>query len=130
MPLDMSPVVESKADPILVEDLRVLKAARTKIAKPENWCKGSWAQDAAGRDLEKGWAENAVRFCAIGAISDVTGESVLNLHVPALLGRAYLRLQDGVSGHTIGFWNDAPSTTHGDVLDLFDRTIAKLEAQL
>lgn len=125
MPLDMLPEIKIpetiKADPQDVRDLTVLKAARAKIAKPEHWTQGTGARDRDGLSVSPQRA-NAFSFCSYGAV-----EAVL----PAMLNgrrRAINHLKRLVPFGQLATFND--DHTHAEVLNLFDKAIARLEANL
>lgn len=98
--------------------VEILRAAREKIADPARWRKGWYASDVNGVDCY-GHDPEACRWCAIGAIQAVVGDPDTD-QAPS---RA-LRSAAGVGAH---YFNDKPSTTHSDVLSLFDRAIAAQE---
>lgn len=92
-----------------------LRAARALIDAPERWTKGVFCLDG--------------KYCALGA--------ALAVSIPGL--PIELALSDAVpaSFHNYGWhlrivrivrFNDAPATTHADIMALFDRAIAKAEA--
>lgn len=81
---------------------KLLIAARKKISDPNNWCKNTF------RDKN--------RYCAVGAV-DACG-SLTNYWSSAMQALIY------VIGQNIVIFNDAPSTTHDDVLRAFDLAIA------
>lgn len=90
----------------------VLLAARDLIADPEHWCKVNVAERADG---ESTYADHSAHaFCAFGAVYTADPAGVL--------GRTWDFLYEAVGGPPI-FFNDAPETTHADVLDAFDRAI-------
>lgn len=91
----------------------VLVAARALIDTPEKWIQGTWNLDLAS---------GATCFCALGALREVVG---------GLAGDAFSLLCDQVPGRYkrgIARFNDAPTTTHADVMALFDRAIAACDA--
>jgi hypothetical protein len=89
-----------------------LRAARAEIAEPGLWCKNAY--------------EDGERCCAIRALELATCRL---LGWPAFYrARQALRraLPEGFS--SVIAYNDAPTTTHADILALFDRAIAEEEA--
>ncbi len=101
--------------------LELLKAARARIERPEAWTQGSWARDADGHRCAEN-APGAVRWCSLGAIQgprQVVGDAEAALKDT---------LVDRGSSVAVSTFNDDPTRTHAEVLDLFDRTIARLEA--
>ncbi len=100
--------------------LDVLRAAREKIATPERWTKGAEARTVHG-DVTA-IDDSAASWCVDGSIWDVTR----NLVVAGLCFDAlYAAMPTAVR---ITTYNDAPTTTHADIMALFDRAIAAEEA--
>ncbi len=104
------------ADPIL----GWLRQARANISDPTRWIKGrAFSYDADN---------NTSGMCALGAIGcivnvdyDAVGSCLLRvLPCPQSIPRI---------SHVAGF-NNAPATTHADVLALFDRAIAARRKEL
>src|SRR6266853_5063736 len=94
----------------------ILIAARELIEKPEAWCKFELAR--MGSVPVWSGSEDATCFCALGAIVRLLGSATYGSPVEDALDSA-------VPG---GFacasdFNDAPTTTHADVLALYDRAI-------
>ena len=85
----------------------VLRLARHKIRTPDRWCRGALARAGSGRPLTSESA-NAVSFCAAGALFSVVGYFY--------------------TGEIIPVFNDAPTTTHADILRLYDKAIELAEA--
>lgn len=101
----------------------VLRRAKALIAEPEKWTKGENARDAAGNWV---WADSAraVCWCAQGAINAVAPDSLVAL-CNAL---GFVNRTAGVMSNIVTL-NDAPTTTHADIMALFDRAIAAAEAE-
>lgn len=91
----------------------VLVAARALIDTPEKWTKGSMGRTASGACVVASHRD-ACRWCAIGAVIRVDGS----------VGYRAWDALDAASGSAAPMFNDAPSTTHADVMNLFDRAIA------
>jgi hypothetical protein len=100
-----------------MKTLEILKSARKKIEKPENWTKHAFARDAEGGVLDEIWISFGACFCASGAIIAAGGE----LHQ-----EAYNRVNNHMGLDTLSTFNDSHS--HAEVLEMFDRAIAELEA--
>lgn len=101
-----------------MNDKEVLIEVRKLISKPENWTKHVAARDL---DFEKvpSSSPRACRWCIIGAVYKVVNNDLLaRIRITDILGRV-------LGGH-VDAWNDADETTHQDVLDLFDKTIAEM----
>lgn len=94
-----------------MSDVEILKAARKLIKAPENWGKGPSLGE---------------RLCAARAISVTVNWDQQRFYK----ARKYLdqALPRGVPRH-VAAYNDRPSTTHADILALFDRAIAKATEQ-
>lgn len=100
-----------------------LIAARAKIASPDLWLKGLNAKDVEGTPVEPD-DPLACKFCIIGAIrSAEAATDKKTFH------KAYKHLKHYLPSKCDNFgsiFNDAPETTHADVLSLFDRAIGAL----
>ena len=102
----------------------LLRKARAKIEQPECWTKGANARDKQGRRIDSEKSPKAACWCANGAIFWAAPDKreahqllrILQLHasVTTLL--------------YVHSFNDDPTTTHADILALFDRAIAAQEA--
>jgi hypothetical protein len=101
--------------------LEILRAARELISTPDKWTQGEWGTDANGLFPRDG--EPATRFCLWGACRHATRQDGVRFH---LAWQVLERMRPGGMG-AITF-NDAPTTTHADVLALLDRAIAEQEA--
>jgi hypothetical protein len=103
----------------------VLKAARARIEKPEHWTQGAFARNALGRNVHP-THPSACCFCVEGAVR------YADMRLPgSQRGAARTQLDTTayeISGNCYAAaFNDAPSTTHADVLALFDRAIEREE---
>lgn len=96
-----------------------LRAARALIDTPEKWIRNAWARTSTRGRLALSWADSRAKcFCVGGAIRRSDGRR---------WPLAEVVLRDAITtGHsTIYGLNDDPTTTHADVMALFDRAIAK-----
>ncbi len=94
--------------------LEVLKRGLERVRK--GWCQHCYAKTAAGHGTGV-LSPDACSWCAVGAVN-VNDEA-----------RTELMETLGFAPHPpVGIWNDDPSRTQADVIDLFERTIARLEA--
>lgn len=85
-----------------------LVAAKALIDTPEKWHQGSYRSRLG----------NA--FCAIGALTAATCDADrVSAGRDALQGA----MPPGMKGLPAGIYNDAKSTTHADIMALFDRAI-------
>lgn len=110
MPLDDTNTSPIDAD----ETTAILIRARAFIAR--GWCRET-AQDADG-DLTKARSEQAVAWCAVGALMAAGVDNHGFWDHPATL-----RLIRAIGGAKIPDFNDA-QTTVGPILAAFDRAIA------
>lgn len=109
----------------------VLRAARDLISVPERWTKWGYGflvkpeieEDAVNMPSAK--LSEATCFCALGAVGAVLGNErgarahgqATDMLAPALPGGRY----------AVALYNDEASTTHADVLRMFNRAIKKAE---
>ncbi len=100
--------------------LDVLKGARELLSDEKRWTKGALARDKDGHETGIAVDPDAVCWCAYGAIEHCNKEGY-GAEI------AMNRVVRGLGWPSIGAFNDADSTTHADVLALFDRAIASLE---
>ena len=84
------------------------------------------AKDAQGGNRHRGYSPGTTCWCAVGAVEAATGYAVIEPNT-ALAVRALERVMPRREGSVPSF-NDAPTTTHADILALFDRAIAAEEA--
>lgn len=90
-----------------------LVAAKALIDTPRKWRKGDY--DRGGR------------CCAVGAVVRVVGGEISD----AEYSSAALALEAALlpeQGKKVFLFNDNPTTTHADIMALFDRAIAAAEA--
>lgn len=97
----------------------ILIAARAKIERPENWTKGVFARDPQGRDVAP-TSKTAVCWCTIGAIT-ATGVG----YDDEALASNYLRRE--IDTHDKSIWKFNDTSTHAEVLAMFDRAISVSE---
>jgi hypothetical protein len=99
--------------------LETLKAARQLITDPAKWTQGVAARNRLGSSIDP-LAENAFCFCSLGAIRNVVASD----------DHAFERASDALRSHSptgvAAAFND--THTHAEVLALFDKAIAELEA--
>lgn len=103
--------------------LEILIAARQWLDDPAHWAKRTMWRDGEGRDTEERFGVRST--CAAGALYFVAG-----CDAPITYGAngnvalsASTMLASFVPYEDISGFNDAPITTHADVLALFDRAI-------
>lgn len=109
--------------------LQLWRAVRERLSDPARWIKGTYARDSEGRSVLPD-SPRAVCWCLDGAIRlEVTlaqgGDyrlysELFHQAVGPINTRRYLSFVD---------WQDAPATTHKDVLDLVDTLIKEAERE-
>jgi hypothetical protein len=95
-----------------VKEVEIIKKARERIADPKRWTTGAFARDKDGNPVPV-FDGKAVCWCVSGALAHIAGYSD-GYDAEKLL------MPGGVAGY-----NDAHS--HAEVLELLDKTIARLE---
>ena len=107
------------------QELEILRKARELLSDESRWTKGVSARDEALREAYPRSAL-AVCWCATGAVLKASGppSSRMDSH-PVLRLEQTLHAAYGPGRYVQGF-NDDESTTHADVLALFDLTIERL----
>lgn len=131
--------------------LEVLKKARELIASENNWVKGKYATGdnvkpgvsgftGLGRSVTSVTIPGVDCFCSVGAVyraayllkNNGTGpycEFYSDANAAVLQLGISLDSEDPYGETHIIKFNDAPSTKHSEVLDLFDRTINRVEKE-
>ena len=106
---------------------RLLMDAKALIARPENWCKGVLARSVNNRHTDV-FSQKAFRFCGMGAVWRAAG----SFESPSYAAEAIKCLADGFDQdrYVLGAFNDAPETTHRDIMRLFNRAIKRAKEQL
>jgi len=99
--------------------LQNLKDARSLLEK--GWTTGAAARDKDGKIVYVG-EPSAAKFCAMGAMSQVTGVNYSHQTSMEELIRSFL------GGGSISYYND--THTQKDVLELFDAAIEVLELNI
>ena len=97
---------------------KALTDARKLISKPENWTKKTLARDNAGKNCLL-LSKDAVCYCSVGA-----------LHKSAVNDRIIANAMQILRGFTpnnrpVVHYNDHTTTTHEDILAMFDLAIEK-----
>lgn len=102
-----------------MNEVDIIKGAREILSDPWHWRKG-------------GYTDGAGRYCLLGAMGMVAYEDA---HAFSMGRSLVMRAADMVAKHatlefnnTIANFNDDPLTTHQDVLNLLDKTLADLGA--
>lgn len=105
----------------VVEDL---KAARELISDPKRWTQGVSARDALGESVSSG-SDDATCFCAIGALTRVTGDFSDRYYAARAYLWSFVSNKYG-TGVAVADVNDEHG--HTAVLEVFDKGIALAEA--
>ena len=108
----------------------ILIAAKKRISDPRRWTKGAWARDLNHVPCASSSSE-ACSWCAIGAVAAATTKLHNRLDSPysvlaSAKADAMLKLAafTPVEGICVAVFNDNESTTHEDIMKLFDKAIA------
>lgn len=123
----------------------ILRNARERIAKEENWNKGKYYSASKEADFNPGLTLSEARcFCSLGAVAAAVGVPKANIQtsvsghiledwVREAVGKdmakavKYLRcaLKSMGRGEKVWLFNDSLSTSHADVLAMFDLAIKR-----
>jgi len=95
-----------------------LKAAKLKIVDKKNWVKDTFAKNADGLVVPS-TDKNACKFCVIGSLNNVVGNTDSNTLAHTLLHDAAKRQGYGGAMQL----NDHEKTSHSMVMDVYDRAI-------
>jgi hypothetical protein len=119
------------------ESLAILRAARELLARPNGWTRRAYARDEANCEVPFN-DPRACRFCSEGAIMRGagpipgigTGESRKYGDRVLETFRFLESIIPPVNGiNNLARWNDQRRRSQRQVLALFDKAIAKLEAE-
>lgn len=110
------------------DELTALIKTLSLIEAPESWTRGTYARAADGQSIDR-YSPDAVCFCLQGAYNRAVRETVNPAGGPfsareMVLNQRIkdaLRMQAGMVDLTL--YNDAPGTTHQDVIKCLNRTI-------
>lgn len=100
---------------------RDLEATKSLIELPKNWTQGAMRRDRFGNDATK---DKATCRCLMAAMFDAVGGR------GSLEGRERVdAMEEAVKPYysqcSIAMFNDDPKTTHGDVLTVLNKALAK-----
>ena len=101
----------------MTDTLTILTAARNMITDPAMWYKGGWTESGKWDDGGPCCATCALRRAAFDA----------NKSRCKAIGHIKKFTPNQIS---LAAFNDRPSTTHADVMAVFDRAIAALEVKI
>jgi hypothetical protein len=112
---------------VSAEAVDLLRKARALIEDPARWGKGWYCVDAEGRRVHDDVDPPGCRRCMAGALRFAAGLPLnpggtgLNTPAGAAAARALLRaVAHGSPYESLSDFNDDETTTHGDVLHMFD----------
>lgn len=116
----------------------ILTKARELIAEPKRWTKHRAASVSPTGPTLKPNDPNAACWCAVGACAKAVGKD-LTVPKDSAWGDPEVRMaiyglmetvtaQHGAFYSSLPDFNDSPSTTHAEILDVFDRTITRFES--
>lgn len=100
----------------------ILKRARKLITNPKKWTQGTYFRDREGNPVY-GELKKAHSFCALGAVERVVAEGVEMCKASEFLDEC------APDGKGMVSYNDAKRRTHEQVLQVFDRAIARAQEQ-
>jgi hypothetical protein len=101
-----------------MNEIEMIKGARELLSDPKRWGKGSSRP-------------NGTAYCVIGALSECNAHKrgeIVEERIGRLQNAVRLVEEHIPSGgeRLVSFYNDAPDTTHQDILNLLDKTLADL----
>jgi hypothetical protein len=111
---------------------RVLAHVAKILEKPGCWTKGAYARDVHGTTVKIG-DPSACQFCLMGAVYLALREldiSQRNEGASMLIHDIRTRLSSPSKGLMVADFNDAPETTHQDVMNLLAEAREKVNAEL
>ncbi len=111
------PQVAPSVDPVLA----VLMKARDWLSDPAHWCQNALIIGHDGRECS--FSDAPAASCAWGAIVIATGRPGITRDEP------YCLVEKLCGEARLQWFNDDITTTHADILALFDRAIASRKAQ-
>lgn len=98
-----------------MKESEILIKARALIEKPESWIKHTAARGKSGKSVNPN-GRAAICFCAVGAYTRISGHECIGMPM-------FNALKERNWKYAISAYNDAFTTTHEDVLSLYDRAI-------
>lgn len=112
-----------------MNSIELLTQTKSLIANPDNWIKKKNALSAKGREVKPS-SNRACKFCLLGALDRV---SALNGFTYSVRNEAIYRLEIEVKQvseyRCVHWYNDAPKTTHSDVIAILDNAIQTLSGE-
>jgi hypothetical protein len=100
----------------------LLIAARSIIDTPEKWTKGAVSRDRSGSSLFR--VEGGVKWCMLGAVELAIKPT--NTREIFIFEDAVSQLNKVLGSDSVSEFNDRDTTTHEDVLRVFDKAIEEV----
>jgi hypothetical protein len=108
--------------------VEILREARKRLEQPEAWTRGDFGRTEHGNSVSPipSMLREASCLCVNGALiaSDDDNGSLMHSRASAIMSQCARRR----GFETVSKLNDAPETTHADILALFDEAIAWAES--
>lgn len=118
--LSMARKVNEQAE-IKITELQVLKGARELLSDESKWAKGFFAFDKDGERCGA-CSPEACKFCLIGAMRKVAGRDT------SVTVNCLTEIYNYLGHNLAADWNDDADRKHSEVIDLLNKTIARLES--
>jgi hypothetical protein len=107
--------------------VEILTKARDLLSKEGAWGQGYFAKTKKGKLVESR-SKRAATFCMLGAIQRFDNEGQFRLWSPEwYMAKKYVASAIRTSIDNIASWNDKPKRTQEQVINAFDKAIAKAE---
>lgn len=97
-----------------------LKSVKDLLILPKSWTKGAFFSDRFGKVTERG-SSATVKYDVLGAIMEVSEGRATSARQDR-----YDAMVEAIEPHietSISTWNDAPETTHADILEVLNHAI-------
>lgn len=107
--------------------LEILRQARELLSDESRWTKDTYARDVYGNPTMS-TSDDAACFCVMGSLRRICRAESDN--EPLVFESAQQLIKTAGLSHCLSCipdFNDADNRPHSEVLDLFDRTIQRLE---
>ena len=100
--------------------IEIITDTKQLLSDPERWTKGAYAR--YGRDGKQIWPkeELAKCFCLGGAVIKLTSNAS---ECNAITDVLNIQIRRGKKYYTLPQFNDAPETTHEDIIGLLDKAL-------
>ena len=115
--------------------VQILEEARALIDTPEKWCRAAYASDRPGRvapdEIEHAYSPmepGATCFCMLGAVARAD-KCDASPHFGSREAYLAVRKLENACGGPVSRFNDRPSTTHADVMAVFDEAINRAKGK-